>query len=103
MRVSMLTGLWKIAVAVALAATLSACAASGPSLPSPDLVGSRDSLADTKPTNAAVAAPTDVAALPTDSKDAYDPYEKMNRSGFERNDKLNPSLVHPLAALYLHT
>jgi phospholipid-binding lipoprotein MlaA len=100
MRVSMLTGLWKIAVAIALAATLSACAALGPSLPSPDLVGSRDSLADTKPTNAAVAASTDVASLPTDSSDAYDPYEKMNRSMFEQNEKFNRSVIYPLAGFY---
>ena len=98
----MLTGLWKIAVAIALAATLSACAASGPSLPSPDLVGSRDSLPGTKPTNAAVAAPTDVASLPTDSNDAYDPYEKMNRSVFERNEKFNRSVVYPLAGFYIN-
>jgi phospholipid-binding lipoprotein MlaA len=98
----MLTGLWKIAVAIALAATLSACAASEPSLPSPDLVGSRDSLADTKPTNAAVAAPTDVASLPTDSSDAYDPYEKMNRSLFKQNEKFNRSVVYPLAGFYIN-
>ena len=98
----MLTGLWKIAVAIALTATLSACAASGPSLPSPDLVGSRDSLPGTKPTNAAVAAPTDVASLPTDSNDAYDPYEKMNRSVFERNEKFNRSVVYPLAGFYIN-
>ena len=98
----MLTGLWKIAVVIALAATLSACAASGPSLPSPDLVGSRDSLPATTPTKTTVQAPTDVAALPTDSGDAYDPYEKMNRSVFEQNEKFNRSVIYPLAGFYIN-
>jgi phospholipid-binding lipoprotein MlaA len=96
----MFTGLLKTAVAMALAAALSACAASGPSFPSPTLVGSRDALAGTKPTNAAVEAPTDVASLPGESGDAYDPYEKMNRSLFEQNQRFNRSVIYPLAGFY---
>jgi phospholipid-binding lipoprotein MlaA len=96
----MFTGPCKTAVAIALAATLSACAASGPSVPSPTLVGSRDSLAGAKPANTAVEAPTDVASLPDDSSDAYDPYEKMNRSLFEQNQRFNRSVVYPLAGFY---
>ena len=96
----MLTGLWKTAVAIALAATLSACAASGPSLPSPDLVGSREPVTPAKPADTAVAAPTDVASLPTDSSDAFDPYEKMNRSMLERNQRFNRSVIYPVAGFY---
>src|SRR5262245_21480291 len=96
MRVSMFTGLWKTAVAIALAATLSACAASGPSLPPPDLVGSRERPV-AKPGNTTVEAPTDVASLPGDFGDAYDPFEKMNRSLLERNQRFNRSVVYPLA------
>jgi phospholipid-binding lipoprotein MlaA len=94
----MFTGLWK-AVAIAFAATLSACAGSGPSLPSPDLVGSREQPA-AKPANAAVEAPTDVASLPGDSGDAYDPFEKMNRSLLEQNQRFNRSVVYPVAGFY---
>lgn len=96
----MLTGPCKTAVAIALAATLSACAASGPSVPSPTLVGSRESPAVAKPANTAVESPTDVASLPGDSSDAYDPYEKMNRSLFEQNQRFNRSVVYPLAGFY---
>jgi len=98
----MFTGPCKTAVAIALAATLSACAASEPSLPSPTLVGSRDSPAVARSANTVVESPTDVASLPGDSSDAYDPYEKMNRSLFEQNEKFNRSVVYPLAGFYIN-
>ena len=85
-------------VAVALAAMLSACAASGPSLPSAALVGSHD--ATEKPKRASVAAPTDVASLPGDAGEVSDPFEKMNRSMFERNMRFNHAVIYPAAKAY---
>src|SRR5262249_38662037 len=87
------------AVAVALAAMLSACAASGPSLPSPTLVGSRD-IADKPKSDASIAAPTDVAILPGDAGEVSDPFEKMNRFTFERNMRFNHSVIYPAAKAY---
>jgi phospholipid-binding lipoprotein MlaA len=87
------------AVAVALAAMLSACAASGPSLPSPTLVGSRD-ISDKPKSEASIAAPTDVASLPGDAGEVSDPFEKMNRFTFERNMHFNHSVIYPAAKAY---
>ena len=85
------------AVALALAAMLSACAASGPSLPSAALVGSHDATEKPKPS---VAPPTDVASLPGDAGEVSDPFEKMNRSVFERNMRFNHAVIYPAAKAY---
>ena len=85
------------AVALALAAMLSACAASGPSLPSATLVGSHDATEKPKPS---VAPPTDVASLPGDAGEVSDPFEKMNRSVFERNMRFNHAMIYPAAKAY---
>jgi phospholipid-binding lipoprotein MlaA len=85
------------AVAVVLAAMLSACAATGPSLPSATLVGSRDATEKPKPS---VAPPTDVASLPGDAGEVSDPLEKMNRSVFERNMRFNHAVIYPAAKAY---
>jgi phospholipid-binding lipoprotein MlaA len=87
------------AVGVALAAMLSACAASGPSFPSAAFVGSRDTPHKSK-SEAAIAAPTDVASLPGDAAEVSDPFEKMNRSTFERNMRFNHSVIYPAAKAY---
>jgi phospholipid-binding lipoprotein MlaA len=85
------------AVALALAAMLSACAASGPSLPSATLVGSHDATEKPKPS---VAPPTDVASLPGDAGEVSDPFERMNRSVFERNIRFNHAVIYPAAKAY---
>jgi phospholipid-binding lipoprotein MlaA len=41
-----------------------------------------------------------VAALPTGSDEVSDPLEKMNRSVFERNQRLNHAIVYPVAKAY---
>src|SRR6476659_5157928 len=87
------------AVAVALAAMLSACAASAPSLPSAAFLGSRDA-SDKPKSEASISAPTDVASLPGDEAQVSDPFEKMNRSTFERNMRFNHSVIYPSAKTY---
>src|SRR6476620_2578565 len=87
------------AVTVALAAMLSACAASGPSLPSATFVGSRDT-SDKPKSEASISAPTDVASLPGGEAQVSDPFEKMNRSTFERNMRFNHSVIYPAAKTY---
>jgi phospholipid-binding lipoprotein MlaA len=90
------------AVAVALAAMLSACAASGPLLPSDQFIGSRDP-SDKPRGQASNAAPADGANLPGDAREISDPFEKMNRSVFERNTRFNHSVVYPVAKAYRNT
>lgn len=87
------------AVGVTLAAMLSACAASGPSLPSAAFVGSGDT-SDKPRSEASIGAPTDVASLPADAAEVSDPFEKMNRSTFERNLRFNHSVIYPAAKAY---
>ena len=87
------------AVGVALAAMLSACAAGGPSLPSAAFVGSGDT-SDKPRSEASIGAPTDVASLPADAAEVSDPFEKMNRSTFERNLRFNHSVIYPAAKAY---
>jgi phospholipid-binding lipoprotein MlaA len=87
------------AVALALAAMLSACAANGPSFRSAAFVGSRDTPTKSK-SEAAISAPTDVASLPGDAGEVSDPFEKMNRSMFERNMRFNHSVIYPAAKAY---
>jgi ABC-type transporter lipoprotein component MlaA len=85
------------AVALALAAMLSACASTGPSLPSATLVGSRDA---TEKPKLSVGPPTEVASLPGDLGEVSDPFEKMNRSMFERNMRFNHAMIYPAAKAY---
>jgi phospholipid-binding lipoprotein MlaA len=87
------------AVVIGLAAMLSACAASGPLLPSAQFVGSR-SMSDEPRGQASNAAPADVASLPGDAREISDPFEKMNRSMLERNMRFNHSVVYPVAKAY---
>src|SRR5262249_41803180 len=75
------------------------CAASGPSVPSAVLVGSKDTLGNPK-SPASVTAPADIASLPGDATPVSDPFEKMNRSTFERNMRFNHSVIYPAAKAY---
>jgi phospholipid-binding lipoprotein MlaA len=88
------------AAAIALAFLLSACGTAGPSVPGPDLVGSRGLAANPKGAPTSLDAPTDAASLPDEPRDAYDPFENMNRAMFEKNQRLNRSVVYPLAKAY---
>lgn len=88
------------AAAIVFAAALSACASGGPSLPSPDLVGSREVPGMAKGSSSSLDAPSDVASLPEEPAEAFDPYEKMNRSLFEQNQRFNRSVIYPLARTY---
>jgi phospholipid-binding lipoprotein MlaA len=88
------------AAAVMLATALSACGTTGPSLPAPHLVGSRDLPDNAMVSHALLDAPSDMASLPDEPSDAYDPYEKMNRAIFERNQRFNRSVTYPLASTY---
>src|SRR5262245_53231774 len=85
------------AVVLALAALLCACAATAASLPSAPLVGSA---AADEPPKPPVAPPTDVANLPGDAGEVSDPFEKMNRSMFERNMRFNHAVIYPAAKAY---
>jgi phospholipid-binding lipoprotein MlaA len=89
----------ELAVALVLAAMVSACAAGGPSIPSAAFVGSRDT-SDKPKSAASIAAPTDVASLPGDAGEVSDPFEKMNRSTFERNMRFNHAVIYPAAKAY---
>lgn len=102
MRLEALSSLGKVA-AIMLAAALSACGTTGPSLPTPDLVGSRDPSDTAKGTQTPLDAPADVASLPAASSDAYDPFEKMNRSMLEQNQRFNRSVIYPVAKAYRNT
>jgi len=82
---------------IALAATLSACAAAGPSVRSPELLASHSPAVERPAGQAALDTPTDVAGLPDGQAEVADPLEKMNRSVFERNQRINHALVYPVA------
>jgi phospholipid-binding lipoprotein MlaA len=88
--------------AVSLALLLAACASSGPSLPGPDLVGSRELPSNAKATHS-LNPPTDAASLPEEPAEAYDPFEKTNRALFERNQRFNRAVVYPVAKAYQNT
>jgi phospholipid-binding lipoprotein MlaA len=49
---------------------------------------------------ATLDAPNDVANLPDEPKDISDPFERMNRSVFERNERFNHAVVYPVAKAY---
>ncbi len=88
------------AAAIALAAALSACAAGGTSMPSPELLASHNPSVEPKDTQAALNAPKDVASLPDEPQEVSDPLERMNRSVFERNQRFNHAVVYPVANAY---
>jgi phospholipid-binding lipoprotein MlaA len=97
MRGEALSCLGKMVAIAFAAAALSACG--GPSVPAPDLVGSRD-LPSSEPGQTSLDAPSDVASLPTERTGAYDPFEKMNRAMFEQNQRLDHAVIYPLAQAY---
>jgi phospholipid-binding lipoprotein MlaA len=85
--------------ALTLACGLSACASGGVA-PSPEFLASQPSASTEKNTAAPVAAPTDVADLPDNQSTTADPYEKMNRAMFERNQRFNHAVIYPVAKAY---
>lgn len=88
------------AAGIALAAALSACAAGGTPMPSPELLASHNPSVEPKDTQAALDAPKDVASLPDEPQEVSDPLERMNRSMFERNQRFNHAVVYPVANAY---
>jgi phospholipid-binding lipoprotein MlaA len=103
MSVEGLSILGRMMAAAVLAAGLSACAASGPNVTRPELLASHTQPADAKGEHAAVDAPTDVASLPDEPDAVRDPFEKMNRSVFERNQRFNHAVIYPVAKAYVDT
>jgi phospholipid-binding lipoprotein MlaA len=103
MSVQGLSILGRMMAAAMLAAGLSACAASGPTVIPPELLASHTQPADAKGEHAAVDAPTDVASLPDEPDAVRDPLEKMNRSVFERNQRFNHAVIYPVAKAYVDT
>lgn len=91
------------AAAVALASVLSACASSGATVPSSQFLTGQTSPDALKSTSASVDAPTDVASLPGESKEVADPFERMNRTVFEGNQRFNHTIVYPVARAYRET
>jgi phospholipid-binding lipoprotein MlaA len=85
--------------ALMLACGLSACASGGVA-PSPEFLASQPSASAEKNTAAPVAAPTDVADLRDNQGTTADPYEKMNRAMFERNQRFNHAVIYPVAKAY---
>jgi ABC-type transporter lipoprotein component MlaA len=83
--------------------------------PPPDFVGIYDVPADSSSVDAPLSPPTDTASLPDDdfadlpfdevglpgdAGEPYDPYEQMNRSNLERNQRFYRTVVLPLAKGY---
>lgn len=83
--------------AVAFCCCLAACA-SGTVAPSPKFLAAQPPL--NSPNSASVSAPTDVAGLPDEPSEISDPFEKMNRSVFEGNQRFNHAVVYPVAKAY---
>ena len=93
-------GIFSRVAALALASALSACASGGTPGASPYLLASQPNSGAQKNLAAPVAAPTDVNALPAGSDEISDPFEKMNRSVLERNQRLSHAIVYPVAKAY---
>ncbi len=91
------------AAALVLVCGLSACASGGGLAPSPEFLASQPSANSLKSASAPVDAPTDVADLPDGASGTADPYEKMNRSVFESNQRINHAVVYPVAKAYHET
>jgi phospholipid-binding lipoprotein MlaA len=87
--------------ALALACALSACASNGGVAPSPELLASQPS--PLKSASVPVDAPTDAADLPDGASEISDPFEKMNRSVFEGNQRFNHAVAYPAARAYHET
>ena len=75
------------AAALTFACALSACASGGAVAPSAEFLASQPAPGSQKNASVPVEAPTDVADLPDGSNEVSDPFEKMNRSVFERNQR----------------
>ena len=93
-------GIFSRVAALALASALSACASGGTPGASPYLLASQPNSGAQKNASASIDAPTDVAALPAGSDEIADPFEKMNRSVLERNQRLTHAIVYPVAQAY---
>jgi phospholipid-binding lipoprotein MlaA len=87
------------AAAIALASALSACASGAPRVPSPQFLA-QSSTDELKNNSASVEAPKDIASLPDAPNEVSDPFERMNRSIFERNRRFNHAVVYPVAKAY---
>jgi phospholipid-binding lipoprotein MlaA len=87
------------ALALALLCGLSACASGGVAF-SPEYLAAQPPANSLKSPSGSVAAPTDVADLPDAASGAADPFEEMNRSVFESNQRFNHAVVYPVANAY---
>ena len=88
------------AAALMFACALSACASGGAVAPSAEFLASQPAPGSEKNASVPVEAPTDVADLPDGSNEVSDPFEKMNRSVFESNQRLNHAVIYPVAKAY---
>jgi phospholipid-binding lipoprotein MlaA len=88
------------AAAITLVSALSACASSGANIPSPEFLATQTSPDARKNILAPVNTPKDVASLPDEPKEVSDPFERMNRTVFEGNQRLNHAVIYPVAKAY---
>ena len=89
--------------ALLLVCGLSACASGGGVAPSPEFLASQPPAKSLNNAAAPVEAPSDVADLPEGTSETADPYEKMNRAMFERNQGINHAVIYPVAKAYHET
>jgi phospholipid-binding lipoprotein MlaA len=87
--------------ALVMTCGLAACASGG--TPAPEFLAAQPPANTMKNASAPVDAPNDVAALPEDQGMTADPYEKMNRAMFERNQRINHAIIYPVAKTYVET
>jgi len=85
------------AAAIALVSALSACASGAPRVPSPQFLAQTN---EVKNNSASVDAPKDIVSLPDAPNEVSDPFESVNRSLFERNQRFNHAVVYPVAKAY---
>ena len=102
MRATNLSILSRLA-ALLLVCGLSACASGGGVAPSPEFLASQPPAKSLNNAAAPVEAPSDVADLPEGTSETADPYEKMNRAMFERNQGINHAVIYPVAKAYHET
>ena len=102
MRATNLSILSRLA-ALLLVCGLSACASGGGVAPSPEFLASQPPAKSLNNAAAPVEAPSDVADLPEGASETADPYEKMNRAMFERNQGINHAVIYPVAKAYHET
>jgi phospholipid-binding lipoprotein MlaA len=86
--------------ALALMCGLSACASSGGVAPAPEFLASEPSANVLKSASVSIEPPNDIADLPAGSSETADPFEKMNRSVFKGNQRLDHAVVYPVAKAY---